>query len=185
MQDTTAIILCGGAGKRMGGADKPLLERAGRPLLEHILEELEPACAGVLISANRNLETYRQYGEVVTDSEPNRGPLEGIACALETLTTPRAFVCPGDAPFVVAEIAKRLIDALNGSTEQIAVAHDGNRRQPLHMVLSPDHAKSIRAYLDAGHRSVYGWLETQALIEVVMEDLAVAFADLDEPGDLE
>ena len=40
MQNTTTVILCGGAGKRMGGADKPLLERAGRPLLEHILEEL-------------------------------------------------------------------------------------------------------------------------------------------------
>lgn len=185
MRDVTAVILCGGAGKRMGGEDKPLLEHAGRPLLQHIVDELAPACARILISANRNEDVYEQYGKVIADQEPGRGPLEGIASCLDKVNTPWAFVCPGDAPFVVEEIPRRLMAALEGRTERLAVAHDGARRQHLHVLLSADHAAAIREYLDTGQRSVYAWLESQPLVEVVMDDLAMAFADLDEPGDLD
>jgi len=169
----------------MGGVDKPLLEHGDRTLLRHILDELEPEVAHVLISANRNAELYANYGEVIVDQETGRGPLEGLACCLQQVSTQWAFVCPGDAPFVVAEIPRRLLAALTEGTSRIAVAHDGQRRQALHMMLAPDHAASIREYLNNGHRSVYGWLETQPITQVVMEDLASAFNDLDEPGDLD
>jgi molybdopterin-guanine dinucleotide biosynthesis protein A len=185
MQDVTAVILCGGAGQRLGGDDKPLVEHNGRPLIEFILEELEPVCAHVLISANRNLDVYQHYGQVITDGDADRGPLEGIACCLERLPTPWAFVCPGDAPFVTAEILRRLYTSLANTELRMAIAHDGQRRQHLHVLLGAEFGPSIREYLLAGHHSVYGWQQDQDAIEVAMPDLAAAFVDLDEPGDLD
>ena len=77
------MILAGGRGTRMGGADKGLLELAGRPLVAHLLEALRPQVATVLISANRNTEVYARFGAtVVPDPWPDfRGPLAGIAAA--------------------------------------------------------------------------------------------------------
>ena len=47
---TTAIVLCGGRGRRLGGVDKPLLEIAGKPLVMHIVERLAPQVQTILIS---------------------------------------------------------------------------------------------------------------------------------------
>ncbi|MFP4304819.1 MAG: NTP transferase domain-containing protein, partial [Rhodosalinus sp.] len=46
------VILAGGRATRMGGADKPLLDLAGRPLIAHVIARLGPQCAGLAISAN-------------------------------------------------------------------------------------------------------------------------------------
>ena len=53
-----AVILAGGQGRRMGGADKGLVEYRGRPLIEWVLEVLTPQVDELVISANRNLDTY-------------------------------------------------------------------------------------------------------------------------------
>ncbi|MGH6610696.1 MAG: NTP transferase domain-containing protein, partial [Burkholderiaceae bacterium] len=38
----TGLILAGGRGERMGGADKGWVEYHGRPLIEHVVERLTP-----------------------------------------------------------------------------------------------------------------------------------------------
>ncbi len=43
-----------------GGADKGLQLLHGLPLYLHIAQKLSPQVASILISANRNLERYRQ-----------------------------------------------------------------------------------------------------------------------------
>ena len=67
----------------------------------------------------------------------------------------------------------------------VVVAHDGERRQQLHLMIRGSCAASIRAYLDGGGRSVHGWLDQQRVSEVAMPDLAASFRDLDAPGDLD
>ena len=182
--EITAIVLCGGGGRRMGGLDKPLIELDSQPIIERVLDALARECASVVISANRNLETYARYGKVVTDQRPDRGPLEGIACCLSEVTTPWAFVCPGDGPFIHAEIPRLLHQSLQEGSAQLALAHDGQRLQHLHVMLSPSLKQSINDYLDTGHRSVHGWLQSQDFNEVLMADHANAFRDLDQPEDL-
>ena len=46
------VILAGGQARRMGGADKAFVTLAGRPLIAHVLDRLEPQVERVLISAN-------------------------------------------------------------------------------------------------------------------------------------
>ena len=80
MNDVTGLILAGGRGERMGGADKGWVVHEGRPLIVSVVERLAPQVGALLISANRNIERYAALGTVVEDdtatlnSEPFAGP---------------------------------------------------------------------------------------------------------------
>ncbi|MGV6826868.1 MAG: NTP transferase domain-containing protein, partial [bacterium] len=80
----SAVILAGGRGSRMAGRDKGLLTLENRPLIETVLRQISTQIPSVMISANRNLDHYREYDvPVIPDSlEDFQGPLAGIAAAL-------------------------------------------------------------------------------------------------------
>ncbi len=61
----TGIILCGGPGGRIDGADKPLLPWRNAALIEHVVRRLSKQVDAIVISANRNEATYSAYGKVV------------------------------------------------------------------------------------------------------------------------
>ncbi|KAF0123572.1 MAG: mobA, partial [Methylocystaceae bacterium] len=44
MNDCIGVILAGGLARRMGGGDKPLVEIAGRPILQHVIDRLKLQC---------------------------------------------------------------------------------------------------------------------------------------------
>lgn len=67
----TGVVLAGGLGRRMGGADKGLLDYGGRPLAQQVAERLAPQVETLLINANRNREAYTALGYPVID-EPDR-----------------------------------------------------------------------------------------------------------------
>ncbi|MEK9896281.1 MAG: NTP transferase domain-containing protein, partial [Burkholderiaceae bacterium] len=50
----TGLILAGGQGQRMGGADKGLQPLGGMPLVMHVLWRLAPQVQDVVINAHRN-----------------------------------------------------------------------------------------------------------------------------------
>ena len=51
-----ALILAGGAGTRLGGADKAFIQLAGQPLITHLLTRLEPAGGN-----NRHQRQWRRH----------------------------------------------------------------------------------------------------------------------------
>lgn len=66
----SAVVLAGGRGTRLGGADKGLVRLRGRPLVEWVLARLRPQVDELFVSANRNGETYAAYGHrVLRDAE--------------------------------------------------------------------------------------------------------------------
>ncbi|MEM1231159.1 MAG: NTP transferase domain-containing protein [Pseudomonadota bacterium] len=176
------LILCGGAGRRAGGIDKPLASHGGRPLVAAIAERLQPQVTGpLMISANRNQRRYTAWGTVIADRWPGfAGPLAGIASVLAALQrtadtgrTPqrpsqtRVVVCPGDAPTVPVDLVARLSAAVPGN----AVApphfiHDGERAQPLFALLTLQHLPGLMSYLRSGRRSVLGWLDESGGVAV-------------------
>src|SRR5690348_5714131 len=96
----TTLILCGGSGERLGGIDKPLRPVAGKPLIEYVLAALAPAAGMLVISANRNADSYRRYATAIVDDGPYSGcgPLAGIAAGLAAARTEVVLCVPGDAP---------------------------------------------------------------------------------------
>lgn len=187
----TLILLCGGRGSRLGGVDKGLLPAADGTLAEQLLQRLSPAQA--IISANRNLGSYRQLGHaVVTDLRPGfQGPLAGIESALQWLCDAQRCASVQDSPVVIvatdmpqlpADLALRLLAQL--TPDRIVIAHDGARTQPLCMALYPQHwLASLTQWLDQGGRSVTGWLADKPLMQVVFKDPS-AFCNINQATDL-
>lgn len=183
----TGVILAGGQARRLGGAEKGLLELAGRPLVAWAIQALAPQVGTLLISANRQLETYRRFGHpVIPDQDPGfAGPLAGIASALTVVTTPWILCIPCDAPLAPRDLAARLAAALGGVPTKLAVAHDGTRLQPLHALIAVELAASLHAYLGAGKSAVHGWCQGHRPAVADFGDQAQAFTNLNTWEDLD
>lgn len=193
--DTLGGVLAGGAGSRVGGADKGLLPLSGRPLIEHVLKGLRPSCDGVLIAANRNVETYARYAPTLHDagSEPT-GPLAGLVAALVFLVANRhalprwLLTVPVDCPDPPRDLAPRLQQALaaHPETSCACVKHAG-MAEPLFAMYrignDPDAwLASAREALQA-HGSVRKWHAGMDALAVDFDDAESAFHNLNTPAD--
>lgn len=168
MNDYTLIILAGGKGSRMGGADKGLIELDGKPLIAHLIEHLQPRPGRTVISANRNQATYRHWADqVIEDQRPDfPGPMAGLEAAL-SVSSGGCVCLPCD---LVQPPSTLVADLLHRSAPgHITVARDPIRRQPLCLAL---HAEpwlaNLGNYLDNNGRSAYGWLEQTPVQEVAV-----------------
>src|SRR5512134_30781 len=99
----TGLVLAGGRGERMGGADKGWVQYRGRPMIEWVVERFRPQVGQLLISANRNLERYAALAHVVADSDSGAtdayaGPLAGVLAGLHCAQTDWIAIVPCDAP---------------------------------------------------------------------------------------
>lgn len=177
----TAAILAGGAGRRLGGVDKGWHEYEGRPLVEHVLERVRPQASRVLISANRNIDRYLALGvPVVQDPvEGYPGPLMGVVSVLRAVTTPLLLVVPCDGPDLPLDLGARLAGAFAEDVDA-AVAHDGERMQPLFTLLRSSGRPSLEHFFHEGHRSMRAWLEAARVRHVDFSDCPGAFRNCNE-----
>ena len=180
------LVLAGGRARRMDGIDKGLIEIAGRPMIEHVLDRLRPQVRQVLINANRNLEIYQSYGyPVVADTlDGFHGPLAGVATALRGLECPFLLTVPCDAPLLADDLAPRMLETLVAERADAAVAHDGQRLQPVFLLLRKSLAAGLERYLAGGGRKIDSWLNSQRLATVDFSDRSGSFANVNDPVQL-
>lgn len=153
----TGLILCGGAGERLGGVDKPLQDFAGRPLLERVIERLAPQVRTLLVNAGRNVARYAGYGYPVIDDGPltGAGPLAGVLAGFDAIDGGDLLCVPGDAPALPLDLGGRLTAARGDAA--IAYADDGRGPQPLCCLLRGGLAGDLRDYLASGGRTPREW----------------------------
>lgn len=154
----SGLILAGGQGRRMGGQDKGLVSYRGRALVEYPLSALRPLCDDIVISANRNLDRYRQYGDkVVADSLPDfQGPLAGLAAALPACRHERVFVCPCDMPALDNAVFRQLAEA--GAPDATVIARHNDIIQPVFLLSRHLHGALNEALQRGERRLVAGLL---------------------------
>jgi molybdenum cofactor guanylyltransferase len=184
-KDITGLILAGGEGRRMGGADKGLLDYQGRPLVTHAIERLAPQVDTLLISANRNLDDYLDFGyPVVTDETDERlGPLAGLQAGLRACETPWLVACPCDCPKLPLDLVARLLAGAMENGSKLAIATTATGLQPTFLLCRRELLPVLGAALQAGERRVRGWCHCQRAVEVIFPD-ADAFANFNTPADL-
>jgi molybdopterin-guanine dinucleotide biosynthesis protein A len=155
----TAVILAGGRGQRMGEVDKGLQLLRGKPLVRWVAESIAPQVEEVLISANRNLERYRELGfAVLPDAMPDfPGPLAGLHRALESAKHPLWLSVPCDTPFLPGDLVQRLLAALLANDAELALATVEGRMQPV-ICLGYSYLRGgLGEYLARGGRRVGEW----------------------------
>lgn len=129
-----AVILTGGTGSRLGGADKAGLQHAGRSLLEHALEAVRDA--GEIVVVGPAAATSRPV--VFTRESPaGGGPLAGLAAGVGALTDEHDLVVAlaVDMPHVTASTVDRLRQAVGDGDAAWLV--DGSGRRQLAGALRP------------------------------------------------
>ncbi len=179
------LILAGGRARRMGGKDKGLIALAGRPMVEHVLERFGPQVDEVLINANRNSEHYGRYGHrVVADVVGDySGPLAGMLTAMLTVDQPWLAVVPCDSPLLPRDLVERLFQSIQAESADIAVAHDGNRLQPVIALLKCSLLPDLRAFVDQGGRKIDSWYAQHRMVTTDLSDHPEAFVNVNTPDD--
>ena len=184
------IILAGGMGRRMGGRDKGLVKFKNKPLIAHVLERLAPQVGNILISANRELETYLQFGyPVISDVIPGfAGPLAGLQAGMKNSELPFVATVPCDAPFLPLDLTSRLMKALDSEHADVAVAQIGGRLEPVFTLCKTSVVSNLSAFLESGGHKMDTWLRGLDLVAVPFDDQPQAFTNINtlaELGELE
>ena len=178
--DITGLVLAGGRGSRMGGADKGLQNFRGVPLALHTLLRLAPQVGEVMINANRNLSAYESFGVPVWPDglADYAGPLAGFLTGLERCETDYLLTVPCDTPLFPQDLAARLAEAMEREGAEIAMAaareEDGAvRTQPVFSLLRRGLMESLVRFTQGGGRKIDAWTGQHRTVVV----------PFDRPGD--
>jgi len=183
-REITALVLAGGRGSRMGGADKGLQKFNGTPLALHALMRLQlqegQHIGELMINANRNLGAYEAFGVPVWPDTLSdyAGPLAGFLTGLERAETPFLLTVPCDTPRFPLDLAQRLAEAFDDPDTEIAMAsapENGSapRAQPVFSLMRVELLESLVAFTQAGGRKIDRWTDQHRTVLV----------PFDRPGD--
>ncbi|BAJ29674.1 putative molybdopterin-guanine dinucleotide biosynthesis protein A [Kitasatospora setae KM-6054] len=124
------MAAAGGAGRRLGGADKPALTVGGRPLLDLVLAACPDARQLLVVGPERRTE--RAGVRWLREDPPGGGPVAAVAAALPEVTAPRLLLLAADLPFLDVATVRRLLAALDDPARDGALLVDADGRdQPL------------------------------------------------------
>ena len=183
-QQITAMVLAGGRGARMGGADKGLQNFKGTPLALHALMRLQLQEGGLIgelmLNANRNLAAYEAFGVPVWPDtlQDYAGPLAGFLTGLERAELPYLLTVPCDVPGFPMDLVQRLAAAFDDPTTEIAMVSapegDGELRpQPVFCLMKVELLESLVGFTQAGGRKIDRWTAQHKTVLV----------PFDQPGD--
>jgi len=186
VRTVTGLVLAGGQGSRMGGADKGLQAFRGKPMVQHVVERLAPQVDELLVNANRNVEAYARFGyRVVADEiEGFAGPLAGFERGLAHAAGELVVTAPCDSPFLPADLVARLREALESRDAELAVAKTGSQAHPVFSLMRRSVHASLRDFLSSGQRKIDRWYGGLAVVEVAFDDEADAFLNINTLDEL-
>ncbi|MFF2651381.1 NTP transferase domain-containing protein [Streptomyces sp. NPDC058045] len=110
-----AVVLAGGAARRLGGADKPGLRVGGRSLLDGVLSACAEATATVVVAEPRPTARPVRWAR---EDPPGGGPLAALDAGLARTTAPLVAVLSADLPFLRRATVHRLLETLTGPTSE-------------------------------------------------------------------
>jgi molybdenum cofactor guanylyltransferase len=183
--NTVALVLAGGAARRLGGGDKPLLALGGQSMLGRIVARLrEEPLAAIALSANGDPARFAAFGLPVLDDGAfaGAGPLAGVLAGLDWAAGQGAaalLTVPGDTPFIPAGLVRAL------APPPACALNSEGRAQYLVAVWPVAVRAPLRARLAAGERTVGGFAAAIGMRAVAFPAApAEAFMNVNTPAEL-
>ena len=140
-------ILAGGQSSRMG-TDKALVRLDGKPIIQHVIERLQPLGLPLTLITNTP-DAYAEFGPpMVGDVLPNNGSLGGIYTALVHSETPYTLIVGCDMPLLNADLLAYLIEQRESADIIVPIIAD--RPENLHAVYHRACLPVIREQIDSG-----------------------------------
>ncbi|OKJ74029.1 NTP transferase domain-containing protein [Streptomyces sp. CB02460] len=149
-----AIVLAGGAAKRLGGADKPAVRVGGRPLLDRVLAACPDAGTTVVVGDRRPTARAVTWAREVP---PGGGPLAALGAGVRHTSAERVLVLSADLPFLGADtVAALLAASAREGVEGALCSDEDGRDQPLVAVYRGEPLRRELACLAAEHGGLAG-----------------------------
>jgi molybdopterin-guanine dinucleotide biosynthesis protein A len=189
-----AVVLAGGAGRRLGGTDKPGVRVGGRALLDRVLAACSDAARTVVVADPRPTVRPVRWAR---EDPPGSGPLAALAAGLEQTTADVLVVLSADLPFLTPSTVRTLVDTLADAEGPHAAAHaawdaalvvdDEGRRQPLVAAYRAEPLRRTLATVAETHGGLSGLplrRLTEALRVTLISDPAASY-DCDTWDDID
>jgi molybdopterin-guanine dinucleotide biosynthesis protein A len=113
-----AVVLAGGAGRRLGGVDKAAVRVGGRTLLDRVLTACDGAARTVVVGGRRATARSVTWAR---EEPPGGGPLAALDAGVRETGAQLVVVLSVDLPFVDRETVAALVRALEtAATESVA-----------------------------------------------------------------
>ena len=189
----TGLLVAGGLSRRMGGGDKTLRLLAGRPVLAHVIERIQPQVRQLCLNANGDPSRFADYHlPVVPDSvEGFVGPLAGVLAGLDW-TAANASGCswlvsaPTDSPFLPRDLVRRLLaPCLAGEADMACATSNGQAHPVVGLWPVSARAELRRALVEEEIRKVDLWTARYRLAQIEFSAEPVdPFFNANRPEDL-
>ncbi|MFI8341506.1 NTP transferase domain-containing protein [Streptomyces sp. NPDC085639] len=155
-----AIVLAGGAARRLGGADKPALSVGGRALLDRVLDACPDARTTVVVGGRRPTARPVHW---TREDPPGGGPVAALEAGLRQTSAELVLVLSADLPFLDRDTVRTLLAAparpggpgADGADGALLRDPDG-RDQPLVAAYRAEPLRREIALLAAEHGTLTG-----------------------------
>ncbi len=151
------VIQAGGQSSRMG-EDKALKLFLGRPLIQRVLERLNPIADELIVTTNHPQEYAFLHTRLVADLKPGRGALGGLYTAIASATQPLVAVVACDMPFARSQLIETASSLIVKEAADVVIAKSEEGYEPLHAVYRRETClPAIEAALAADLWKVVAW----------------------------
>jgi len=165
-----AVILAGGKSSRMG-EDKALIPWDGTPLLQKVCKVADECCQQVYILTpwpDRYLSIVKPEYKFLQDSNPDQGPLVGLAEGLAQISADWVLLLACDLPSLDPIIIQSWVSQLTQLPSDVLafVPKQDRLWQPLCGFYRREALPELQNFIRQGGRSFQTWLE-QVPVQVI------------------
>lgn len=181
-----AVVLCGGAGRRMG-ARKELLEFNGKPLLLRMCTSLSDIAERITAVSDRERDyPFLPDGvRAIADEVATFGPIAGICAGMAISELPLQLVVACDYPLAGPSVWRALADTLARHPEADAVLPEvGGKLHPLCALYRRHTLGAWQDALESGNRRVMAATQRMRIVKWLPEDgAACQLMNMNTPDD--
>lgn len=172
----TAIVLAGGASRRMGGHNKALIKIDGESIIERELNILDRLFKNIILITN-TFEDYSFLGKpMYSDIKPGYGSLGGLYTGLNHCSTEYGFVFACDMPFLNQGIVGYICGKHEG--HDVTIPRINGFLEPLHAVYSRRCIPFIEKLLRIGDLKIVDLFPYVDVMEIGQDQLEAVDCDL-------
>ena len=129
----TIVIQAGGESRRMG-EDKALRTFLGRPLIERVIDRVQPLADELLVTTNTPEKYEFLRLPLIPDLIPGRGALGGLYTAIQQAQHDLVAIVACDMPFVSLNLLAAQCNRLTEPTIDAVIPRTPDGTEPFHAV---------------------------------------------------
>jgi len=153
------------------GEDKALKPFLGRPLVQRVVDRLQPIADELIVTTNRPEDYSFLHARLASDLKPDRGALGGLYTAIASATNPFVAVVACDMPFASPTLIEGMTSLMVQHEADVVIAKTENGYEPLHALYRRETClPAIESAIDADKWKVIAWFPQVKVYELGDEE---------------